>query len=62
MLLILTPLVLLGAAVGGYLMMAQPLKPVVSLTQQAERIGVGELGERLPVIPPATNSSGFPCR
>ena len=34
-LLILTPLVLLGAAVGGYLMMAQPLKPVVSLTLQA---------------------------
>jgi len=50
-LLILTPLVLLGAAVGGYLMMAQPLKPVVSLTLQAERIGVGELGERLSVIP-----------
>ena len=49
-LLTLTPLVLLGAAVGGYLMMAQPLKPVVSLTQQAERIGIGELGERLPVI------------
>jgi len=51
MLLILTPLVLLGAGVGGYLMMAQPLKPVVSLTLQAERIGVGEFGERLPVIP-----------
>ena len=50
MLLILTPLVLLGAAVGGYLMMAQPLKPVVSLTQQAESIGIGELGGRLPVI------------
>lgn len=49
-LLTLTPLVLLGAAVGGYLLMAQPLKPVVSLTQQAERIGTGELGERLPVI------------
>ena len=49
-LLILTPIVLLGAAVGGYLLMAQPLKPVVSLTEQAERIGTGELGERLPVI------------
>lgn len=49
-LLTLTPLVLLGAAAGGYLMMAQPLKPVVSLTLQAERIGIGELGERLPVI------------
>jgi heavy metal sensor kinase len=50
-LLTLTPLVLLAAAAGGYLLMTQPLKPVVSLTQQAERIGVGALGERLPVIP-----------
>jgi heavy metal sensor kinase len=49
-LLILTPLVLFGAAVGGYLMMSQPLKPVVSLTQKAESIGIVELGERLPVI------------
>lgn len=49
-LLTLTPLVLLGAAVGGYLMMSQPLKPVVSLTLKAERIGIGEPGERLPVI------------
>jgi len=49
-LLALTPLVLLGAGIGGYLLMAQPLKPVVSLTQQAERIGTGEMGERLPVI------------
>jgi heavy metal sensor kinase len=46
----LTPLVLLGAAVGGYLMMVQPLKPVVSLTAKAERIGIGEFGERLPII------------
>lgn len=51
LLLILTPIVVLVAGIGGYLMMAQPLKPVVSLTAQAERIGVGELGERLPVIP-----------
>jgi heavy metal sensor kinase len=49
-LLLVTPLVLLAAAVGGYLMMSQPLKPVVSLTLKAERIGIGELGERLPVI------------
>jgi two-component system OmpR family sensor kinase len=49
-LLTLTPLVLLGAAIGGYLMMSQPLKPVVSLTLKAERIGIGEPGERLPVI------------
>jgi signal transduction histidine kinase len=51
LLLILTPLILFAAGVGGYLLMTQPLKPVVSLTVQAERIGVGELGERLPVIP-----------
>ena len=51
LLLILTPIVAVVAGIGGYLMMAQPLKPVVSLTAQAERIGVGELGERLPVIP-----------
>jgi heavy metal sensor kinase len=50
-LLILTPLILLVAAIGGYLMMTQPLKPVVLLTEQAERIGTGQLGERLPVIP-----------
>lgn len=50
-LLILTPFVLLVAAAGGYLLMTQPLKPVVSLTQEAERIGVGALGERLRVIP-----------
>ena len=51
LLMILTPIVVVVAGIGGYLMMAQPLKPVVSLTAQAERIGVGELGERLPVIP-----------
>jgi two-component system, OmpR family, sensor kinase len=49
-LLILTPLVLLGAAIGGYLLMSQPLKPVVDLTLTAERIGIGEMGERLPVV------------
>jgi signal transduction histidine kinase len=51
MLLILTPIVVVAAGIGGYLLMSQPLKPVVSVTQKAERIGVGELGERLPVIP-----------
>jgi signal transduction histidine kinase len=50
-LLVLTPLILLVAAVGGYLLMAQPLQPLVSLTRKAERIGIGEPGERLPVIP-----------
>ncbi len=51
LLLILTPILVVAAGIGGYMMMAQPLKPVVSLTAQAERIGVGEPGERLPVIP-----------
>jgi heavy metal sensor kinase len=51
LLLILTPVIVLAAGIGGYVMMTQPLKPVVSLTLQAERIGVAELGERLPVIP-----------
>jgi heavy metal sensor kinase len=51
LLVILTPVVLLAAGIGGYVLMAQPLKPVVSLTLKAERIGVAELGERLPVIP-----------
>ena len=51
LLVILTPIMLFAAGIGGYLMMTQPLKPVVSLTLRAERIGVGELGERLPVIP-----------
>jgi heavy metal sensor kinase len=51
LLVILTPIILFAAGIGGYLMMTQPLKPVVSLTLKAERIGVAELGERLPVIP-----------
>src|SRR5271169_1282245 len=51
LLVILMPVVLVGAGIGGYVMMTQPLKPVVSLTLKAERIGVGEPGERLPVIP-----------
>jgi signal transduction histidine kinase len=49
-LLVLTPLILVAAAVGGYFLMAQPLRPLVSLTDKAERIGTGEPGERLPVI------------
>ena len=51
LLVILTPVILFAAGIGGYLMMTQPLKPVVSLTLKTERIGVAELGERLPVIP-----------
>jgi signal transduction histidine kinase len=46
-----TPIILVVAAVGGYLLMSRPLKPVVVLTERAERVGRKELGERLPVIP-----------
>lgn len=48
---LLTPLMLAGAAVGGYFLMHVPLRPVVALTRQAEQIGTHDLGERLPVIP-----------
>ncbi len=48
---ILTPLILVGAAVGGYLLMNVPFRPVVALTRQAEQIGAHAPGERLPVIP-----------
>lgn len=48
---ILTPLILGGAAVGGYLLMNVPFRPVEALTRQAEQIGTHGLGERLPVIP-----------
>ena len=47
---LLTPLTLLIAAFGGYLLMGLPLKPVTALTNQAERVGVQHMGERLPVI------------
>lgn len=50
-LLIVTPVILLGAAVGGHILMAGPLRPVVTLTEQAERVGRKELGERLTIIP-----------
>ena len=49
-LLIATPAILIGAAVGGHLLMAGPLRPVVVLTEQAELIGRKELGERLSII------------
>jgi signal transduction histidine kinase len=45
------PIILIAAAIGGYLMMARPLRPVVVLTEQAERVGREALGERLPIIP-----------
>jgi heavy metal sensor kinase len=45
-----TPIILVAAAIGGYLLMSRPLRPVVVLTEQAEHIGRKELGERLPII------------
>jgi two-component system OmpR family sensor kinase len=50
-LLLLTPATLVAAAIGGRLLMSQPLKPLVTLTDQAERIDAGSVGDRLPVIP-----------
>ncbi len=50
-LLIATPGILLIAAVGGHMLMARPLRPVVALTEQAEHIGRKQLGERLSIIP-----------
>jgi heavy metal sensor kinase len=47
---VVTPVILIGAAIGGHLLMAGPLKPVVALTEKAESIGRKELGERLPII------------
>jgi heavy metal sensor kinase len=49
-LLVFTPVTLAAAALGGRLLMSQPLKPLVSLTQQAERIGTTPFIDRLPVI------------
>jgi heavy metal sensor kinase len=48
---LLTPVILVGAAVGGYLLMNVPFRPVAELTRHAERIGAQAPGERLPVIP-----------
>ncbi len=46
-----TILTLIAAAIGGYWLMTMPLRPLVVLAEQAEKIGRKELGERLPVIP-----------
>jgi heavy metal sensor kinase len=48
--LLLTPLILIGAAFGGSMLMRVPLQPLVTLTERAEHIGISALGERLPVI------------
>jgi signal transduction histidine kinase len=42
--------ILMLAAIGGYLLMKQPLRPLVVLTDKAANIGRKTLGERLPVI------------
>jgi two-component system, OmpR family, sensor kinase len=49
-LVLITPCILLVAALGGHFLMTLPLRPLVVLTEQAERIGAHQLGERLPVI------------
>jgi signal transduction histidine kinase len=42
--------ILILAAIGGYLLMKQPLRPLVVLTDKAANIGRNKLGQRLPVI------------
>lgn len=42
--------ILILAAIGGFLLMKQPLRPLVVLTDKAANIGLKTLGERLPVI------------
>ncbi len=49
-LLLTTPVILIVASIGGYALMSHSLLPVVVLTDQAERIGRKDMGERLPVI------------
>lgn len=51
MLLLITPLILSTAALGGRLLMKLPLRPLVNLAERAEHIGLHQLGERLPVYP-----------
>ena len=46
-----TVVILIAATMGGYLLMKQPLRPLVVLTEKAANIGRKQLGERLPVIP-----------
>ena len=49
-LLLITPCILFAAALGGHLLMTLPLRPLVVLTEQAERVGIHQLGGRLPVL------------
>jgi signal transduction histidine kinase len=46
-----TVVILVLATFGGYFLMVQPLRPLVTLTEKAADIGRNKLGERLPVIP-----------
>ena len=46
-----TVVILILAAIGGYFLMEQPLRPLATLTEKAADIGRKGLGERLPVIP-----------
>lgn len=43
------PIVLLLAAIAGFVLITRPLRPVLVLTEQAEHIGRDHLGERLQV-------------
>jgi heavy metal sensor kinase len=49
--LLITPLVLIASALGGQMLMKLPLRPLVTLSERAEQIGMSKLGERLPVLP-----------
>ncbi|HEX5436159.1 MAG TPA: ATP-binding protein [Gemmatimonadaceae bacterium] len=50
--LIVIPLVLLLAGIGGYLLARRSLAPVVEMSNRAARIGAANVHERLPVINP----------
>src|ERR1700736_2203365 len=43
-LVLITPCILLAAALGGHFLMTLPLRPLVLLSEQAERIGAHQLG------------------
>src|SRR5205814_439603 len=45
------PLALLIASLGGYFLARKSLEPVVSMGEQAARIGASNLNERIPVPP-----------
>jgi signal transduction histidine kinase len=47
---LITIVILLLAASGGYLLMGRPLQPLAVLSEKAAKIGRSRLGERLPVV------------